>query len=110
MSDLEFKNGYTADISGSEGSYEIDIRTDKGWLIRDFHVNTNPEEAARRWIKAYGEACDGDNNVEGDYADAVVRYMELEDAIRAVLKHISSHQVYDKDSRSVLERALAGGS
>lgn len=35
-----------------------------------------------------------------------LRIKELEDAIKTVLRYISSHQVYDKDARGILERAL----
>ena len=35
------------------------------------------------------------------------RIETLETAIRAVLRYISSHQVYDKDAKGILERALS---
>jgi len=35
------------------------------------------------------------------------RIKVLETAIKAVLRYISSHQIYDKDAKGVLERALA---
>ena len=35
------------------------------------------------------------------------RIKVLETAIEAVLRYISSHQVYDKDAKGILERALA---
>ena len=35
------------------------------------------------------------------------RVETLETAIKAVLRYISSHQVYDKDARGILSQALA---
>lgn len=39
--------------------------------------------------------------------EKAARIETLETAIKAVLRYISSHQVYDKDARGILERALA---
>lgn len=83
--DIEWKNGFTAEVWAEKIGYRVVIRDEDGNLIREPKWTTEPENKADTWVKAYVEARDGDNNVDGDYADAVVRIKELEAALIEVI-------------------------